>query len=58
MVVDRSNADVADGSYYKVKEDVALMVKLGIGFYRFSIAWSRILPIGLSKLVTHDYLYE
>ncbi|XP_035447261.2 myrosinase 1-like [Spodoptera frugiperda] len=54
MVVDRSNADVADGSYYKVKEDVALMVKLGIGFYRFSIAWSRILPIGLSNYVNED----
>ncbi|CAH0695549.1 unnamed protein product [Spodoptera exigua] len=54
MILDHQNGDVADGSYYKVKEDVALMVELGISFYRFSVSWPRILPNGLSNYVNED----
>ncbi|XP_057426446.1 beta-glucosidase 24-like [Lotus japonicus] len=32
--------------YKRYKEDVALLKKLGVNSYRFSIAWSRILPDG------------
>ncbi|CAM8933778.1 unnamed protein product [Rhodiola kirilowii] len=33
-------------SYTKFKEDVMLLKEMGIPYYRFSIAWSRILPDG------------
>lgn len=38
--------DVACDHYRRWREDVALMRDLGLGAYRFSIAWSRILPEG------------
>ena len=38
--------DVACDHYHRFKEDVALMKKMGLKTYRFSIAWSRILPDG------------
>ena len=37
---------VADDHYHRYPEDVALMRELGIGAYRFSIAWPRIVPTG------------
>ena len=43
---DGQNGDVADDHYHRWPEDVALMAKLGIGTYRFSIAWPRIQPSG------------
>src|SRR5690348_3685660 len=38
--------EVAADHYHRVEEDVDLMVKLGLGAYRFSLAWPRILPEG------------
>ncbi|MGA7615848.1 MAG: GH1 family beta-glucosidase [Thermoanaerobaculia bacterium] len=38
--------DVACDHYRRYAEDVALMHELGLGAYRFSISWSRILPEG------------
>jgi len=40
------NGEHADDQYHKYAEDVGLMKELGIQSYRFSIAWSRILPTG------------
>ncbi|HTU97978.1 MAG TPA: GH1 family beta-glucosidase [Solirubrobacteraceae bacterium] len=38
--------DIACDSYHRVTDDVALLSELGVGAYRFSIAWSRVLPAG------------
>jgi len=38
--------DVACDHYHRYAEDVALMAELGIGTYRFSVAWPRIRPDG------------
>src|SRR5579883_807347 len=38
--------EVAADHYHRVEEDVDLMAQLGLGAYRFSIAWPRILPEG------------
>jgi beta-glucosidase len=38
--------DVADDHYRLWKKDIALMKKLGLKAYRFSISWPRILPAG------------
>ncbi|CAA2961817.1 beta-glucosidase-like [Olea europaea subsp. europaea] len=45
-IADGSNGCVAIDQYNKFKEDVALMKKVGLDSYRFSIAWTRILPGG------------
>jgi beta-glucosidase len=36
--------DVADDHYHRYQQDVALMRRLGLASYRFSIAWPRITP--------------
>lgn len=38
--------DIAADHYHHMVEDVALMYKLGLGAYRFSIAWPRVMPEG------------
>ena len=45
-VLDGSTGDVADDHYYRYHEDIQLMKHLNIRAYRFSMAWSRILPTG------------
>ena len=48
-IIDGSSGDVACDSYHKYKEDVQLLATLGLKSYRFSIAWTRILPYGLGE---------
>lgn len=43
--------DIACDHYHRWREDVQLMKQLGVNAYRFSIAWSRILPDGTNKQV-------
>jgi beta-glucosidase len=38
--------DTACDHYRRYAADVALMARLGLGAYRFSIAWARVLPAG------------
>jgi len=40
------SGEMAADHYHRVEEDTNLMVQLGLGAYRFSIAWPRILPEG------------
>ncbi len=42
--------DVACDHYHRMPEDVALMRDLGLRSYRFSIAWSRVLPEGRGRV--------
>jgi len=42
--------DTACDSYHLYKNDIELMKKLGLTSYRFSFAWSRILPEGTGKV--------
>lgn len=41
-----TNGDIAVDHYHRYQEDVALMAEMGMKTYRFSVAWSRILPEG------------
>ncbi|MCP3425638.1 glycoside hydrolase family 1 protein [Rothia sp. AR01] len=41
-----SDFTVASDHYHRYKEDVALMAEMGFTAYRFSIAWTRIVPDG------------
>ncbi|MFD5098079.1 GH1 family beta-glucosidase [Streptomyces albidochromogenes] len=43
---DGSDASVATDHYHRYARDVALIKDLGVGAYRFSVAWSRVLPDG------------
>jgi len=45
-VVNADNGDVACDHYHRMPQDVALMKRLGVDSYRFSVAWPRIQPGG------------
>lgn len=42
--------DVACDHYHKYKEDVAIMKSIGLQAYRFSIAWTRVMPDGVGTV--------
>ncbi len=44
------SGEVAADHYHRWQQDVGLMAELGLKAYRFSIAWSRILPEGRGKV--------
>ena len=49
-IQDGDDGKTACDHYHRYKEDVALMKQMGIKAYRFSIAWSRILPKGYGEI--------
>jgi beta-glucosidase len=46
LIEDGSNANVACDHYHRYQGDIGLMKSLGVGAYRFSIAWPRVVPFG------------
>ncbi|HTX90969.1 MAG TPA: GH1 family beta-glucosidase [Anaerolineales bacterium] len=49
-IANGETADVTVDHYHRYKDDVTLMKGLGLDAYRFSIAWSRVLPAGTGKV--------
>jgi beta-glucosidase len=49
-VLGGDTGDVADDHYHRYREDVGLMADLGVGYYRFSLAWPRLQPDGRGAL--------
>lgn len=47
---DGSTPAVACDHYHLYKEDVALMKRLGLDAYRFSVSWSRVIPDGAGAI--------
>jgi len=41
------NGDVSCDHYRRYKEDVGLMAEIGLGAYRFSVSWPRVIPDGI-----------
>lgn len=49
-IKDGKDGTVACDSYHKMDEDIALLKELGVNAYRFSIAWTRIIPDGKGEV--------
>lgn len=51
-VMHGENGNVACDHYHRYKEDVALLKKIGVKTYRFSVSWPRVLPNGIGEVNT------
>ena len=49
-IEDGSNPGIACDHYHRWRDDIKLMKWLGLGAYRFSIAWPRIIPAGTGPI--------
>lgn len=45
-----ASLDICADHYHRYEEDIALMAEMGFKTYRFSIAWTRLLPEGTGKV--------
>ena len=45
-ILDGSNGDIACDHYHRFEEDLDLIAAMGVKAYRFSMAWSRVQPLG------------
>src|SRR5690349_1878353 len=57
LVRDDDNGDIACDQYRRYEEDVALMKRLGLNAYRFSVAWGRVLPEGRGRVNERGLAY-
>lgn len=51
------NGDIASDAYHRYADDIALMTKLGVKAYRFSISWPRIFPSGDGEPEARGFAY-
>ncbi len=49
-IANNDTGDIACDHYHRYLEDIGLMRRLGIGAYRFSVAWPRVMPNGRREL--------
>ena len=56
-VIDASDGTTACDSYHRWAEDADLVAGLGVQWYRFSIAWPRVLPEGRGRVETRGLDY-
>lgn len=49
-IYENHNGDIACDFYHRYKEDIAIMKRMGVQAYRFSLSWTRILPEGTGKV--------
>jgi beta-glucosidase len=49
-IADGSHGDIACDHYHRFPDDVQLMRDFGLGAYRFSVSWSRVLPEGIERI--------
>lgn len=49
-IANGDSGDLACDHYHRYRDDIALMSELGLGVYRFSIAWGRVLPEGRGRV--------
>ncbi|WP_028652852.1 GH1 family beta-glucosidase [Nocardioides halotolerans] len=56
-VKDGLDGSVACDSYHRYEEDLDLVAAVGAGWYRFSIAWPRIVPEGVGRVETRGLDY-
>jgi beta-glucosidase len=47
---DGATGDIAADHFHRVDEDLDLMSSIGLGAYRFSISWSRVMPLGEGEI--------
>jgi beta-glucosidase len=47
------SGEIAADHYHRMEEDVALMARLNLSAYRFSLSWPRILPQGTGQVNQH-----
>ena len=45
----QNDSNVANLNYYLYKQDIARLAAIGIPYYHFSIAWTRIVPFGVAN---------
>jgi beta-glucosidase len=50
--------DIATDSYHRYPEDIELLRRLGVGAYRFSVSWPRVLPTGRSSSGSGDVNFK
>ncbi len=54
---DASDGAVACDSYHRLEEDLDLVSGLGVDFYRFSVAWPRVIPDGRGQVESRGLDY-
>ena len=45
-IIDKTSGEFATDTYIRYKEDIALLKSYGANAHRFSLSWSRIIPLG------------